>query len=74
MSIVLRSDFENVKAQLEDTQESLAAAFARIEVFRQREKLLLAEVSKLRTGWGLCQAARCHITHTLHIPSCSFAA
>jgi hypothetical protein len=50
MSIVLRSDFENVKAQLEDTQESLAAAFARIEVFRQREKLLLAEVSKLRTA------------------------
>jgi len=52
MSIVLRSDFENVKAQLEDTQESLAAAFARIEVFRQREKLLLAEVSKLRTAQG----------------------
>lgn len=57
MAIVLRSDFENVKAQLEDTQESLAAAFARIEVFRQREKLLLAEVSKLRTAQATAAAA-----------------
>jgi hypothetical protein len=62
MSVVLRSDFEAAKAQLEDTLESLGAALARIEVFRQREKLLLAEVAKLRNeaaaaGGGCTQPA-----------------
>lgn len=49
-NVVPAADFQNVRAQLEDTQESLAAAFARIEVFRMREKLLVAEMAKLRLG------------------------
>jgi hypothetical protein len=47
-NVVPAGDFQHIKAQLEDTQESLAAAFARIEVFRLREKVLLAELAKLR--------------------------
>jgi hypothetical protein len=49
-NVVPAGDFQQIKAQLEDTQESLAAAFARIEVFRLREKLLLAELAKVRVG------------------------
>lgn len=37
-----------LRALLEDTQASLAAAFARIEGFRIREKHLMSEVSELR--------------------------
>lgn len=47
-NVVPAGDFQQLQAQLEDTQESLAAAFARIEVFRLREKLLLAELAKSR--------------------------
>jgi hypothetical protein len=47
---VLKADYEQLKAQLEDTQASLAAAFARIEAFRLREKLLVQEIAKLRLG------------------------
>ncbi|KAF8069683.1 Oxr1 [Scenedesmus sp. PABB004] len=49
-NVVPAADFQHVVAQLEDTQESLAAAFARIEVFRLREKLLAAELARLRIG------------------------
>ena len=47
---VLKADFDQLRAQLEDTQASLAAAFARIEAFRLREKLLVQEIAKLRLG------------------------
>ncbi|KAF6253532.1 hypothetical protein COO60DRAFT_408847 [Scenedesmus sp. NREL 46B-D3] len=56
-NVVPAGDFQHIKAQLEDTQESLAAAFARIEVFRLREKVLLAELAKLRIGGQLAAAA-----------------
>lgn len=49
-SFVPLGQFEQLKAQLEDTQESLGAALARIEVFRLREKALSAEIAKLRLG------------------------
>ncbi|GBF88193.1 hypothetical protein Rsub_00905 [Raphidocelis subcapitata] len=52
MAIVLRSDFERVQAELEDTQESLVAALARIEAYRQRERVLAQEMARLRTGAG----------------------
>lgn len=49
-NLVPAGQFEQLKAQLEDTQESLGAALARIEVFRLREKGLVAEIAKLRLG------------------------
>lgn len=49
-NLVPYGQFEQLKAQLEDTQESLGAALARIEVFRLREKALVAEIAKLRLG------------------------
>jgi hypothetical protein len=56
-NVVPAGDFQHIKAQLEDTQESLAAAFARIEVFRLREKVLLAELAKLRIAGQPAAAA-----------------
>eukprot|EP00878_Enallax_costatus_P009539 GHUV01009969.1.p1 GENE.GHUV01009969.1~~GHUV01009969.1.p1 ORF type:complete len:543 (+),score=153.99 GHUV01009969.1:403-2031(+) len=49
-NLVPIGQFQQLKAQLEDTQESLGAALARIEVFRLREKALTAEIAKLRLG------------------------
>lgn len=49
-NLVPAGQFEQLKAQLEDTQESLGAALARIEVFRLREKALIAEIARLRLG------------------------
>lgn len=49
-NLVPIGQFQQLKAQLEDTQESLGAALARIEVFRLREKILAAEIAKLRLG------------------------
>lgn len=39
---------EQLKAQLDDTQASLAAALARIEAMRLKERQLVAELSALR--------------------------
>jgi hypothetical protein len=50
MSVVLKSDFDRIAAELEDTQESLVAALARIEAFRQREKVMAQELARLRTA------------------------
>ena len=44
---VPKADFVQLKAQLEDTQASLAAACARIEASRQREKVMAQELAKL---------------------------
>jgi hypothetical protein len=50
MSVVLAADFERVRAELEDTQQSLVAALARIEAFRQRERGLAHEITNLRAA------------------------
>jgi hypothetical protein len=42
------SQLDRVTAELEDAHKSLATALARIEVYRQREKLLRAEIAQLR--------------------------
>lgn len=47
---VSHHDYEQLKAVLEDTQSSLAAAFARVEAYRIRERLLTQEITKLRLG------------------------
>eukprot|EP00775_Hariotina_reticulata_P009710 gene9710-9869_t len=45
MSVVPKGQFDYVSARLEDLENSLAAAVARIEIFRLREKQLLAELA-----------------------------
>ena len=49
MAVVLKADYDRLKAELDDTRESLVAALARVEAFRQREKLLSRELGRLRT-------------------------
>jgi hypothetical protein len=49
MTVNLR-DFEGVKCALDDCQSALAAALARIEAFRIRERILAQEMAQLRLG------------------------
>lgn len=48
--LVLRADYDRLAAELEDTQESLIAALARIEAFRLRERVIALELARLRAG------------------------
>lgn len=57
MEVVPKADYEQLKALLEDTQASLAAALARIEAFRLREKILAQELAKLRIGGKAAETA-----------------
>lgn len=45
---VPKAEYDALLAHLEDTQASLAAALARVEAFRLKEKLLVQELAKLR--------------------------
>jgi hypothetical protein len=56
MSVVLKSDFDRVLTELQDTQQSLIASLARIEVYRQREKIMSQEIATLRTSQAASQA------------------
>jgi hypothetical protein len=45
---VPKAEYDALLTHLEDTQASLAAALARVEAFRLKEKLLVQELAKLR--------------------------